>query len=259
MNTLLLIIDMQNDFCRPDGALYVNGAEKDVARLVTFISGHEDKIDHIIMTQDNHHVIDISHPGFWEDQDGNPPPVFTLINSENVKSGAWRPRFRREEAVEYILNLEKQGEFPHIIWPEHCIIGSYGAAIVNEIMEPVKSWARKGHFFDMVIKGTNPLTEHFGALMANVPIKESPETQLNKALVNKLQLYDKILIAGEAKSHCVATTVKQILNIDGLPSKLVVLEDCMSDVKGFETLALPIYESAKNGGVEFALSTKWFQ
>jgi nicotinamidase-related amidase len=95
--------------------------------------------------------------------------------------------------------------------------------------------------------------------MANIPIKESPETQLNKELVNKLYLYDKILIAGEAKSHCVATTVKQILNIDGFAPKLVVLEDCMSDVKGFETLALPIYERAKKAGVEFALSTEWFK
>ncbi len=86
-------------------------------------------------------------------------------------------------------------------------------------MEPVRSWARKGNFFDVVIKGTNPLTEHFGALMANVPIEGSPETQLNTELVRKLQIYDKILIAGEAKSHCVATTIKQILNIDGFASK----------------------------------------
>jgi nicotinamidase-related amidase len=259
MNTLLLIIDMQNDFCRPDGALYVRGAEKDVARLAKFISAHENKIDHIILTQDNHHVIDISHPGFWEDQNGNPPAPYTLINSENVQSGAWRPRFRKQKAVEYIQNLEKQGEFPHVIWPEHCIIGSYGAAIVNEIMEPVKIWARKGHFFDLIIKGTNPLTEHFGALMANVPIEGSPETQLNKDLVRKLQIYDKILIAGEARSHCVATTIKQFLNIDGFAARLVILEDCMSDVTGFETLALPIYEKAKNDGATFTQSTRWFQ
>ena len=259
MNTLLLIIDMQNDFCRPDGALYVNGAERDVERLAEFISSHEDKVHHIIMTQDNHHVIDISHPCFWEDRNGNPPAPYTSISSEDVQNGLWIPRFRRDEAVEYVKNLEKQGEFPHVIWPEHCIIGSFGAAIVNEIMEPVKNWARRGQYFDMVIKGTNPLTEHFGALMANIPIKESPETQLNKELVNKLYLYDKILIAGEAKSHCVATSVKQILNIDGFASKLVILEDCMSDVRGFETLALPIYKKARNLGVEFVLSTEWFK
>jgi nicotinamidase/pyrazinamidase len=248
---------MQNDFCRSDGALYVKGAEMDVARLGKFTATHSDKIDHIIMTQDNHHVIDISHPEFWEDNNGNPPAPFTEINTENVLQGVWRPRYNREKAIEYLQKLEKQGEFPHVIWPEHCIIGSYGAAIVNEIMQPVRAWARKGNFFDVVIKGTNPLTEHFGALMANVPIEDSPETQLNTELVKKLQLFETILVAGEAKSHCVATTIKQMLPIKSLARKLVILEDCMSDVTGFETIALPIYEKAKTDGASFILSTEW--
>ena len=257
--TLLLIIDMQNDFCRPAGTLYVKGAEKDVSRLGTFIKRYSDRLDHIIMTQDNHHVIDISHPVFWKDSKGNQPAAFTEINTDDIEKGTWRPRFEKEKTVEYIRNLEKQGEFPHVVWPEHCIIGSYGAAIVDEIMEPVKIWAREGKDFDVVIKGINPLTEHFGALMANVPIKDSPDTQLNKGLVRKLQLFDTILIAGEAKSHCVATTVKQMLNIDGIAQKLVILEDCMSDVTGFETLAQSIYEKARREGVRFTLSTEWFR
>jgi len=257
--TLLLIIDMQNDFCRPSGALYVKGAEKDISRLGTFITRYPERLDHIIMTQDNHHVIDISHSVFWEDRKGNPPAAFTEIYTDDIEKGTWRPRFEKEKAVEYIRNLENQGEFPHVVWPEHCIIGSYGAAIVDEIMEPVKIWARKGRYFDIVIKGTNPLTEHFGALMANVPIGGSPETQLNTELVRKLQLFDTILIAGEAKSHCVATTVKQMLNIDGIAQKLVILEDCMSDVTGFETLAQPIYKKARRDGVRFTLSTEWFR
>lgn len=257
MRTLLLIIDMQNDFCRSDGALYVKGAEKDAARLGKFTAAHSDKIDHIIMTQDNHHVIDISHPEFWEDNNGNPPAPFTEISTENVLKGVWRARYNKAKAIEYLHKLEKQGEFPHVIWPEHCIIGSYGAAIVNEIMQPVRAWARKGNFFDVVIKGTNPLTEHFGALMANVQIEDSPETQLNTELVEKLQLFETILVAGEAKSHCVATTIKQMLPIKSLARKLLILEDCMSDVTGFETIALPIYERAKTDGASFILSTEW--
>jgi nicotinamidase-related amidase len=209
------------------------------------------------MTQDNHHVIDISHPEFWEDHKGNPPAPFTVINTESVDKGIWNPRFRRARAIEYIHELEKQGEFPHVIWPEHCIIGSYGAAIVDEIIQPVKAWARKGNFFDIVIKGTNPFTEHFGALMANVPIEDSPETQLNTDLVRKLKGFDTILLAGEAKSHCVATTVKQMLDIKGIAGKLLILEDCMSDVTGFETIALPIYEKAKTEGARFISSTQW--
>ena len=258
MKTLLLIVDMQNDFCRPEGALYVKGAEKDVARLAKFIKDQSDRIDHIIMTQDNHHVIDISHPGFWEDNDGNPPAPFTGISSDDVQKGIWRPRYEKEKAALYIRELEKQGEFAHVIWPEHCIIGSSGAAIVNEIMEPVIAWARKGNYFEVVIKGTNPLTEHFGALRANIPIENSLETQLNTVLINKLQHFNTILLAGEARSHCVANTVKQMLEIDGIAGKLVILSDCMSDVTGFETLAIPVFEKAKAEGAAFISSTDGF-
>lgn len=254
MNNLLLIIDMQNDFCRPGGALYVSGADTDTARLERYISSNIDNIEQIVLTQDNHHVIDISHPEFWEDERGYPPPPFTIITSRELDDGKWRPKFWKEKAVKYIRDLELQGEFPHTVWPEHCIIGSTGAAIVDDIMEPVRKWARKGRFFDLVVKGTNPLTEHFGALMANIPVNDSPETQLNTNLLNKLKLSDRILIAGEARSHCVASTVKQLLNYGGFASKMVILEDCMSDVSGFETIALPIYERAKEEGVKFVLS-----
>jgi nicotinamidase/pyrazinamidase len=254
-NTLLLIIDAQKDFCSPDGTLYVKGAEKDMARLGKFISENKSKIDHIILTADNHHVLDISHPGFWEDQNGNPPPPFTEITVKKVFEEQWRPRFEKIKAVEYLKKLEIQGEFPHVIWPEHCIIGSSGAAIIDEVIESCKEWERKGNYFEVVIKGTNPLTEHFGALMANVLIDDSPETQLNTRLVNELMSFKKIVVAGEAKSHCVATTVRQMVNIDGLADKLILLEDCMSDVTGFETIAVPIYEKAIGKGARFSLST----
>lgn len=255
--TLLLITDMQNDFCLPDGALYVRGAEKDTERLGKFITRYSDKLDHIIMTQDNHHVVDISHPVYWEDRNGDPPPPFTEINLKDVEQGLWKPRFEKEKATEYIGKLEKQGEFPHVVWPEHCIIGSFGAAIVDTILEPVKAWARRGHFYELIIKGTNPLTEHFGALMANIPVEGSPETQLNSGLVNTLKSYETIIVTGEAKSHCVATTIKQILKIGGIAHKLVILEDCMSDVAGFETIALSIYENAKTNGAKFTSSIDW--
>ncbi len=249
---------MQNDFCKANGALYVNGAEKDTVRLGSFIKTNSNRIDHIIMTQDNHHVIDISHPGFWKDINGNPPVPFTVISVEDVRNGTWIPWFPKEGIVNYLQKLKDQGEFPHVIWPEHCIIGSAGAAIVDEIMQPVMDWARKGNFFDIVIKGTNPLTEHFGALRANIPIEGSPETQINTDLIRKLELFDNILITGEAKSHCVANTIKQLREINGIIQKLVIFEDCMSDVTGFETIALPIYSKVKKEGARFSRSTDWF-
>ncbi len=253
---LLLIIDMQYDFCSPEGALYVPGSEMDVSRLSGFISANESRINHVIFTQDNHNVVDISHPVFWEDKRGNFPKPFTEISLKKVLGEVWQPRFQKGKAIEYIRKLEQQGEFPHSIWPEHCLIGSHGAAIVDELLEPVKEWARKGNFYDLVIKGTNPMTEHFGALKANVPIAGCPETHLNTDLVNRLMNAGKIYIAGEARSHCVATTIKQMLHLGGLARKLHILEDCMSNIPGFEKIAQPIYDKAKAEGAKFVLSTE---
>lgn len=247
----LLVIDGQNDFCKPTGSLFVPGAEKDMERLAKFVTEHKSEIDFIGLTMDSHQVIDISHPSFWEDKDGNPPSPFTIITASDVESGKWTPRYAPQEALRYIQVLESQGEYPHCIWPEHCIIGTEGAAIVKELMDAVKDWARQGKFFQVVTKGTYPLTEHFGAFRANVPVVGHPETQLNQNLVQKLETYQKIYFAGEAKSHCVANTLKQALEFPSLASKFIILEDCMANVPGFETLGDPIYAKAKSMGIKF--------
>ncbi len=245
---LLLIIDMQNDFCLQKGALYVQGGEKDVQRLSSFIKNNEERIDNIILTQDTHHIIDISHPGFWADENDNAPTPFTEISIEDINNNYWRPKFHKEEAVNYVNQLNRQNEFPHVIWPEHCIVGSSGAAISDELMNAIKSWARRGHFFTIIQKGLNPLTEHFGALRANIPLASDVGTQLNQVLVNELMLYENIIIAGEAKSHCVANTIKQMCEINGLAKKILLLDDTMSNVSGFDDIATPIYNEAKKAG-----------
>jgi nicotinamidase-related amidase len=252
----LLIIDAQNDFVLPTGNLPVAGADADMNRLASFITKNKKEISYIGMTLDSHHVIDISHPAFWQDKDGNSAKPFTLITPEDVNAGVWSPRYAPIEAVRYINELEKQGEYAHVIWPEHCIIGSTGAAIYKPVMDAVIEWSRQNRFFGAFTKGTNPLTEHFGAFRANVPIKDRPETQVNYDLINTLNSYRNIYFAGEAQSHCVGNSLKQAIEIvPDLAKKFVILTDCMSPVTGFETLADPIFEDAKKLGIRFAKST----
>lgn len=250
-----MIIDAQIDFCDPKGSLYVAGAEADMARLGKFIKSNLNEIDFIGLTMDSHQVIDISHPGFWQDKDGKNPNPFTQITAADVLAGVWAPRFYPQEAINYVQELEKQGEFPHFIWPEHCIIGSPGAAIDPSIMEAVEEWCRvKGEFHQVVTKGTWPLTEHFGAFRANIPVEGHPETQLNAGLINKLERYQNVYFAGEAKSHCVANTLKQAMQFPTLATKFVILEDCMSDVTGLGFLGDPAYAAAKAMGIKFSNS-----
>jgi nicotinamidase/pyrazinamidase len=257
MKNALLIIDAQNDFCLPTGALSVPGADKDMERLANFIKANKEKIDYIGMTQDSHHPIDISHPSFWQDKDGNFPNPFTIITSKDVDDGVWTPRFFPNEAVKYIHELESQGEFPHCIWPEHCVIGTTGAAIVDSVMDSVREWSRLGKFYGVFTKGTYPMTEHFGAFRANVPVTNRPETQINQNLIETLEKYDRVYFAGEARSHCVANTLRQAIEIaPELAKKFVILEDCMSAVPGFETLGESIYDEARKMGIEFKKSSE---
>ena len=255
----LLIIDPQNDFCNPGdakgngrGALYVDGAEKDMQRLADWIKANNEAIDFIGITIDSHQPNDISHPAFWMDKDGNFPAPFTQITFKEVEAGKWSARFDPKRALNYLRELEAQGEYPHLIWPTHCLIGSTGASIYQPLMDAIVGWTVKGKFYQTVAKGTFPFTEHFGAFRAQVPDAERPETQLNQGLIKTLETYQNIYLAGEAKSHCVANSLKQVLDESpDLAAKFIVLDDAMSNVAGFETLADPIYTRAKQMGVRF--------
>lgn len=261
-NNLLLIIDPQNDFCQPTGALYVPGAEYDMQRLARLISHDYLTVKEIIVSLDNHHVINVSHPSYWRagvevdrQQDGVYPQPFTSITYSEVCEGKWIPRFESQKAMLYLKQLEEQGEFPHIIWPEHCIIGSIGAAITDVLLTELKNWERKrGIPYQVVSKGMCPQTEMFGIFRANIPDPCDQSTAENVALINKLALFDTIYVAGEAKSHCVANSIKQLFGYPDIIKKLVVLEDCMSNVAGFDTIATPIYQQASQMGAQFAKS-----
>ncbi len=252
----LLIIDAQYDFCHPEGALYVPNAEQDMRRLAQFINTHVEVIDHICVTLDTHFVNDISHPAFWQDEETKTPPPFTQITAAEVKAGKWTPRFFPEKTKQYLENLEAQGQFPHFIWPEHCLAGSKGNALDEQVMQAVLHWAhQQGKDYQVVVKGTYPLTEHFGIFAAQVPEKDHPETLLNKSLIEALYQYDQVYVAGEAKSHCVATSIQQAMDYaPDLAAKMTIIEDCMSDVAGLGHLGTPIYDRAKKENIPFITS-----
>jgi nicotinamidase-related amidase len=239
---LLLIIDAQYDFCDARGALYVPGAEKDMERLASFIKMHDRDIFDVVLSQDTHHVIDISHPAFWVNTKGEHPAPFTQISVADAENDVWTSIFGKNNGLRYLQALAQRGEYPHVIWPEHCIEGSKGTAIVDVIMDALKDRERRCNKHCTIIpKGKNQFTEHFGIMQANVELEYQPDTQLNIPLLDSFTDYDTIYLAGEAQSHCVAATVKQLLRYPGIAAKLIILKNCMSPVPGFEHLADDIY------------------
>ncbi|MBD2702584.1 isochorismatase family protein [Spirosoma sp. BT702] len=261
MKNAFLIIDAQFDFCHPEGTLFVPGADQDVARIATLIREHAFDIDYIVATLDTHHIMDIAHPLFWQNSSGEHPNPFTQITSAEVEAGEWIPRFSVEKAKKYIADLEADGQFAHFIWPEHCLIGSRGAALHDTLLVALKDWTKQRSIdYVAVQKGLYPLSEHFGIFRAQVPDDNIPETQFNTSLIYDLNRFDTIYLMGEAKSHCVANSLKQILDFaPALVPKTVVVTDCMSDVTGLGHLGQPIYAEAQSRKVRFMESDALFK
>ncbi len=249
----LLIIDAQFDFCSPEGTLFVPGAAEDITRLVTLIDRSVEYLSRIVATLDTHQVLDIAHPGFWADKQGQHPAPFTPISYAEVQAGTWRPLYSADYARDYVRELEAQGEFQHFIWPEHCLAGTRGAALVDPLARSLAAWSRRtGRNYQTVVKGEHPLAEHFGVFRAQVPVPGVAKTELNQPLLDELAEADQIWLAGEARSHCVATSLHQILRFaPNLVPKVSLLTDCTSDVTGMGYLAEPIYAEARAAGVRF--------
>ena len=238
MQTALLVIDPQIDFCDTAGALSVAGAELDMVRLAQMITRLGADISEIHVTLDSHHLVHIAHPIFWQDQDGRHPAPFTIISTADVEEGRWMATQSeaRARAAAYVQALERGGHYPLCIWPPHCLIGSRGHAVQPVLFEALLSWEKLYAVVDYVEKGSNVFTEHYSAIKADVPDPADPGTQVNTVLVSALKQADIIVVAGEAGSHCVANTVRDLADSfgdDRLVSKIVLLEDAVSPVAGF--------------------------
>lgn len=241
--TVLLIIDPQIDFCDPaEGALYVSGAQHDMKRLANMINRHQNKIDEIYVTLDSHHLIHIAHPIFWCDADGNHPAPFTSISLADVKNKRWMPTLTGgyERALAYVQALEREARYTLTIWHPHCLIGSRGHAVFPVLFNALAAWETKHFkFVDYIAKGGNAWTEHYSAIQADVPDAEDPATHINLRLIKNLQQSDLVLIAGEALTHCVANTVRDLVDNNSgdklFAEKLLLLEDATSSIPGFET------------------------
>jgi nicotinamidase/pyrazinamidase len=238
----LLIIDPQRDFCDPSGALAVPGAAKDMDRLAVMVHRLSGKLTDVHVTLDSHRKVDISHPMWFRDSDGHHPDPFTVITAADLTAGRWTTTLpgAYPRTLAYLSALDSGGRYPHVVWPEHCLIGSEGHNVDPTLFDALQGWSDRFALVDFVTKGSNPWTEHFSAVQAEVPDPDDPSTQINTRLIHTLEDADVILLAGEASSHCLANTVRDIAHNFADASfiqKLHLLTDATSPVPGFETYA----------------------
>ena len=253
----LLLIDVQNTFCIPDFELFVGGnsgmgAVEDNVRLCEFIYHNLGVISAIAPTMDTHTAMQFFHPIFWINEAGeHPTPAATNITPEDIQQGIWKvnPAVANniaggdyskleKHALHYVTQLSGAGKYPLTIWPYHSMLGGIGHALVSAVEEALffHSIARNSQT-RYEIKGNNPLTENYSILRPEVLDGDEglPIAQKNTSLIQHLFEFDAVIIAGQAKSHCVAWTVADLLTEiqekdASLAKKVYLLEDCTSPV-----------------------------
>lgn len=272
----LLVIDPQNDFCdlpadwqpvealtgrRTTPALPVAGAHADLQRLAQFIRREGARLDAITVTLDSHQRFDIAHPGFWQTGAGADVAPFTPITAAQVRSGEFTPRDPAglPRTLQYLDALEAQGRYTLMVWPVHCEVGSWGHGVHADVLAACGAWQlQRQRAVRNVFKGTNPWTEHYSAIEAEVPDAEDASTALNLPLLHQLGQADVLLIAGEASSHCVRSTTEHV--VQHLPrlvpgwqaSRIVLLTDGMSPVGGFEAQHQAFLDGMRAAGAQLA-------
>jgi len=252
----LLLIDVQKDFCFPEGTLYVagrsgQGAIDDSRRIAELIYRNVGAITDITTTLDTHLAYQIFFPSFLLDKDDRPLSAFRTITADDIAGGEVRPNpamakwlcggnytWLCKQVLFYCRELERAGKYQLYLWPPHCLLGSDGHALAGVIHE-----ARLFHAFartsqsHVEVKGGNPLTENYSVLRPEVLSRfdGAALAQRNTQFVHTLLAADAVVIAGQAASHCVKSTIDDLLGEIAaqdpkLAEKVFLVTDCMSAV-----------------------------
>jgi len=251
----LLLIDVQNTFCQPNFELFVGGrsgrgAVEDNVRLCEFIYRNLENIAHITATMDTHMAQQIFHPNFFVNAEGDHPAPYTDIHLEDLQNGRWifnpalapgfniAPEYGQQMMIHYAGELQRKGKYALTIWPYHAMLGGIGHALVPAVEEAIffHTMSRTSQP-EFEIKGDLPFTENYSVIGPEVlagPMGEDLGTH-NLKFIESLRTSDRLYIAGQAKSHCVAWTVSDLLEDiqaadPSLAGKVYLLEDCSSPV-----------------------------
>ena len=250
----VLAVDIQNTFCIPDFELFVagrsgTGAVDDNRRLCEFLYRNLGEITQVFPSLDTHHAMQVFHAIWLVDERGDHPAPYTLVSAEDVATGRWRLNSAVAEALGididyaerhlayYTRRLAEGGKYDLTVWPYHAMLGGIGHALVSAVEEAIffHDLARYSSP-DFQVKGDNPLTEHYSLLGPEVT--EGPDGDRlggkNTELIEKLLTFDAVVVAGQAKSHCLAWTIDDLLDDEDVRERLAertyLLEDCTSPV-----------------------------
>jgi nicotinamidase-related amidase len=253
----LVAIDLQRDFCFPQGSLFVAGrggagAVEDSDRIARLIYANLARITAITATMDTHYPLQIFFAAFWRDRAGAAPAPHTIIALEDVQAGRYRPApglaaaldlpdddWLARQCEHYCAELERAGKYQLYIWPEHCLLGSAGHALAGVFHE-----ARLFHAYArdaenrVEIKGGHALSENYSVFNPEVLTRWDGQGRLAEKrgdFIDRLLARDAVVLVGQAASHCVKSSIDDLLDeIEArdpdFAGKCYVVTDCMSAV-----------------------------
>jgi len=254
-----------------NGELYVGGTDgkgaiRDSCRIANWIQRNLPYITKVNCTMDTHTLFQVFHEAFFicgqafecsimkhHYNEGDHPLPMTFIAADDVLGGRWavNPEVAwaltgrgnvmmalQRQVEHYVKELKAQGKYTLTIWPYHAMLGGPNHALVSGIEEAVHFHAAaRGSQPNHEIKGGNPLTENYSVLRPEVLTKSDGSALANKnvGFIEMLLAYDALFIAGQAKSHCVAWTIddllSEILQKDPeLAKRVWLLSDCTTPV-----------------------------
>ncbi|HEU4412598.1 MAG TPA: hypothetical protein VFS43_45565 [Polyangiaceae bacterium] len=263
----LFLVDAQVDFIHPPpvGSLAVPGAVDDTRRTVEFLYRHAGRIGTVVASLDSHVPHQIFYASWWRDEAGRPPAPFTLIHAADVEAGRFRPLREPAWSLAYVRGLAATAKKALCIWPYHTMVGSPGQALDPALFEAVTYHAvARGAEPRFVTKGSVPQTEHYSVFEPEIAYGAAAEARRNDALLDELARHDLVLVAGQAKSHCVLESVRSLLGYlerrPGPRAEVCLLADCTSSVAhpeiDFEAIARAEYDALVARGLRLAASTE---
>lgn len=255
-HTRLLLIDVQKDFCFPEGALFVGGrsgtgALDDNRRIAAFIYRNLARLTSITATLDTHHPFQVFFPAFWLGEDGAPLTAHRTVTVADLDAGRARPdpalaawladgdvAWLEAQVRHYCEALEREGRYTLYLWPPHCLLGSEGHALAGVLEEArlFHAYARRADN-RLITKGELALSENYSVIRPEVLTLHDGGRlgTRDTALLEELLSVDRLIIAGQAASHCVRSTVDDLLEEirardPALARRVYLLTDGMSSV-----------------------------
>ncbi|KAI0353064.1 Isochorismatase hydrolase [Trametes cingulata] len=205
----LLVVDVQEDFCPPNGSLAVPEG-RDIVPVINELLKLPFTLK--IATKDHHPQ---NHISFASNHPGAAPfaSSCTVVNPANPAE-----------------NYETR------LWPDHCVIGTPGNELVPEL--------DTGRIDAVVHKGTDPRVEMYSAFRS--PLRNPPLATAVSDLEARLRAADvtDVFIVGLAGDYCVKNSARDSAELGW---RTYVVEDAVRSVGGADAWAETVAELAPLG------------